>query len=76
MKKILIGSVIGLLGSWGVIVLDIKFVKWIFTMIPVCEWAGFVKIVIIFIDIWFTLGLCILPFALGIGIGGILAIKD
>ena len=73
MKKFLISSVIGLLGSWGVVVLDIKFVKWLFTMIPVCEWAGLVKIAIIFVDIWFTIGLCILPFVLGILLGGVLA---
>jgi hypothetical protein len=73
MKKILIGGAIGLLGSWGIVVLDIKFVKWLFSMVPVSDWAGLIKIVIVFIDIWATAGLCILPFILGLAIGGVLA---
>jgi hypothetical protein len=70
--KILISGIIGLLGSWGIIVLDIKFVRWVFTMVPVSDWAKLIKILIVFIDIWFTAGICMLPFVLGMLIGNIL----
>jgi len=69
--KILIGAVIGLVGSAVVIFLDIKFIQWCFTCIPTNEWAKLIKIAIVFIDFWFTAGLCILPFVAGIIIGGI-----
>lgn len=70
--KILMGALIGGVGSYLVILLDIKFVKWLFSLVPNNEYSGLVKILIVFIDFWFTAGLCIIPFVLGCGIGTIL----
>lgn len=70
--KILMGALIGGVGSYLVILLDIKFVKWLFTLVPNNEYFGLVKILIVFIDIWMTAGLCVIPFLLGLGIGSIL----
>ena len=70
--KILMGALIGGVGSYLVILLDIKFVKWLFTLVPNNEYAGLFKILIVFIDIWVTAGLCLIPFGLGCGIGAIL----
>lgn len=67
--KIVVGSIIGLIGSSIIILFDIKFVKWLFTLLPQTEWTGFAKVVIIFVDIWLVGGICILPFALGFFIG-------
>ncbi|MFA5154184.1 MAG: hypothetical protein WC554_16660 [Clostridia bacterium] len=70
--KILVGCVIGVIGSAIAIFFDIKLVKWIFTLIPASEWAGLVKIGVVFVDFWLTAGLCVIPFALGLMIGTIL----
>ena len=70
--KTLVGAIIGLIGSIVVIILDIKLIHYIFTLIPLNDWTGFIKILIIFIDIWFVAGLCFIPFVLGIFIGNLL----
>lgn len=70
--KILMGALIGGVGSYLVILLDIKFVKWLFALVPDSEYSGLIKILIVFIDFWFTAGLCLIPFGLGCGIGAIL----
>lgn len=76
MKKLLFGSIIGLLGSIGVVICDIRFVKWLFSFVPVSEYAGLIKIVIVFIAIWITAGICIIPFVVGISIGALLSRED
>jgi len=40
--------------------------------IPQTDWSGLLKVVIIFVDVWLTLGVCILPFVLGFFIGSVL----
>lgn len=70
--KILLGALIGGIGSYLIILLDIKFVKWLFVLVPDYEYSGLIKILIVFVDFWFTAGLCIIPFILGCGIGAIL----
>jgi hypothetical protein len=70
--KVLIGAIIGLIGSVIIIMLDIKFVHYLFSLLPASEWTGIAKVVVVFIDIWATLGLCVMPFILGLGIGATL----
>lgn len=71
----LVGCIVGLVGSTCVILLNIKFVHWLFSLVPVGEYASLTKVGIVFIDLWLTLGLCLLPFLLGFAIGTILETK-
>ena len=70
--KFIVSLLIGLVGSIGIIIADIFFVRWLFSLVPINDYAGLVKIVIVFVDIWLVAGLCIVPFILGTAIGTIL----
>ena len=63
--KMLVGIIIGLIGSIVVILFDIHLVKYILTLVSVSDYAGLRKVVIVFISIWLTAGICIIPFAIG-----------
>lgn len=67
--KILIGLIIGLIGSVIIVYFDIQLVKYLLSLVPDGSWSGLVRACIVFLDIWFTAGLCILPFVLGGYIG-------
>jgi hypothetical protein len=70
--KILVGMVLGLIGSAVLVLLDINLVKFIFTLVPQSDWSGLIKVAVVFVDIWFTGAICILPFVFGFMIGGML----
>ena len=61
--------IIGLIISILIIFFDVLFLKYIFSLIPESEWKGLIKIVIIFIDIWFAAGICIFPIFIFTAIG-------
>ena len=71
--KFFIGMLIGLAGSALAICLDIRLVQYLFSLVPPSGYAKLIKMAIVFIDIWLTAGLCLLPFVLGFGIGAILS---
>jgi len=71
--KFLISLLIGITGSIVVILFDIKLVIWIFSLVPQTEWTEIIKVLIVFVDIWTTAGICLIPIWLGIAIGTVLS---
>jgi len=70
--RFLICLLLGILSSYGVILLNMQFIKWLWSLIPINQWTGLVKIAVLFVDFWFTAGLCILPFLLFFMLGAII----
>lgn len=70
MKKLLICGLIGVICSAVLVFLDVKFVQYVFSVIPqsVGQWMGLLKIAIVFMDIWLTFGICAIPFFLSMGL--------
>jgi hypothetical protein len=68
--KFLFSILLGGIVSSILIYLDVRLVLYLLTLVPLSHpLSGLFKIAIIFVDIWFTLGICVLPFFLGGVIG-------
>ena len=72
MRKFWVPLVVGGVGSAIVIWADVKVVQWMFAKVPASEWAGLVKVIIVFFDVWLTAGICLLPILGGMSLGAYL----
>ena len=70
--KIVVGTIIGIIGSILIIWGNINLVRYVLTLVPSSDWSGLIKIIIIFIDVWFTAGLCLIHSLIGVIVGSIL----
>lgn len=68
--RFLIGLLTGLLGSSILIWLNIKLMKYVLSLVPTTSnWAGLIKVLLVFADIWLVGGIVALPIIVGIVFG-------